>query len=232
MFNTKVALKRKKLIVEDLIEKEFYSLKSSMSFKEAFKTFQKSGQNDLPIVDGSIFQGLIFLDQLKGREEYKEAISNINKQFRSISIFEDERIIVALKKMTNEGVSSLPVINSDGTMKGVLLASHLWDVFAEKSGLVGPGGWIVLSMKNIDYKLSEIAHIVESNGMKIVLHFVNFLQGMDLIDVHIKVDRENINELVQTFHRYEYKVSDVIQPKKFSDNWEDRFDELMRYFST
>ena len=134
--------------------------------------------------------------------------------------------------MTNEGVSSLPVIDSEGTMKGVILASHLWSEFAVKSSLVGPGGWIVLSMKNIDYKLSEIAHIVESNGMKIVLHFVHFFQGMDLIDVHIKVDRENVNELVQTFQRYEYKVSDVIQPKKFSDDWEDRFDELMRFFST
>jgi len=231
LFNTKVALIRKKLIVENLIEKEFYSLKSSMSFKEAIKIFKKSGQNDLPIVDDTIFQGVIFFDQLKGREDNKEAISIINKQFRSISVFEDERMIVTLKKMTNEGISSLPVVDSDGTMMGVILASRLWSEFAVKSSLVGPGGWVVLSMKNIDYKFSEIAHIAELNGMKIIFHFVNYLQGMDLIDVHIKVDRENVNELVQTFQRYEYKVSDVIQQKKFSDNWDDRFDELMRYFS-
>lgn len=225
-------LKRNQLIIDDLIEKKYYSVNSSMSFKEVFQTFEESTQNDLPIVDETLFSGVIFKEQVLGREESNDEISTIKEQLRSIFVLEDDRMIVALKKMTAEGVSHLPVVDSDEAMKGVLSTADLWSEFAGKSSMMGLGGWIVLSMNKSDFSLSEISHIVESNGMMIVMHFVQFFEEMDVIDVHIKVNKENVNELVQTFQRHSYKVVDVIQPKKFTDDWDNRFDELMRFFST
>lgn len=220
------------MLVEDLIEKEFYSVESSMSFKQVYHVFTESNQNELPIVDSGLLQGVIIKEQLLGKEDNDEAIATIKEQFREASVKEDERIIVALKKMTLGGISNLPVVDIEGNIKGIVSASTLWNEFSIKSSMSGIGGWIVLSMNKNDFKLSEIAQIVESNGMMIVMHFVHFFQEMDIIDVHVKVSRENVNELVQTFQRYGYKVVDVIQPKKFADDWDNRFDELMRFFST
>lgn len=220
------------MLVEDLIEKKFYSVDSSMSFKQVFNVFNESNLNELPIVDNAVFLGLIIKEQVLGKEENTDPISTIKEQFRNVSVKEDERVIVALKKMTIGGISNLPVIDEDGLIKGIVSASALWNEFSIKSSMSGIGGWIVLSMNKNDFKLSEIAQIVESNGMMIVMHFVHFFQEMDIIDVHIKVSRENVNELVQTFQRYGYKVVDVIQPQKFVDDWDNRFDELMRFFST
>ena len=64
------------------------------------------------------------------------------------------------------------------------------------------------------------------------MHFVSFTPGTDLIDVHLKLDRENVNELAQHFQRLNYNVTDVIQAKKYEDDWDNRFDQLMRFFST
>lgn len=220
------------MIIEDLIEKEYASLKSEMTFKEARELFEETKLNDLPIVDGEAFKGILFVDQVEGKGEDKDLLGEIEDQYKSIAVKMDERMIIALKKMTKEGVGNLPVIDDQGEMQGVILSDRLWSEFAVRSSLLGAGGWIVLSVKKRDYKFSEIAQIVESNSMMILMHFVHFFHGVDLIDVHIKVDRENVNELVQTFQRYEYSVSDVIQPKKFEDDWEERFDQLMRFFST
>lgn len=220
------------MIVEDLIEKDFHSLKSTMSFKEAAIVFNECKQSDLPVIDDSGYQGLVLWEQIKGREDNSDPLSSISEKFRNVSVLPSERMIVAINKMTNEGIQALPVVNEDNEVIGVLLAINLWGQFAVKSSLVQPGGWIVLSMHKRDFKLSEIAHIVESNNAVMLMHFVNFTEGLDLIEVHIKVDRENVNELVQNFQRYDYKVSDVIQAKKFDDDWENRFDELMRFFST
>lgn len=220
------------MIVEDLIEKEFHSLKSTMSFKEASLVFNECKQSDLPVIDDSGYQGLVLWEQIKGREDNPDPLSTISEQFRKVSVLPSERIIVAINKMTNEGIQALPVVDEENAVLGVLLAINLWGQFAVKSSLVQPGGWIVLSMHKRDFKLSEIAHIVESNNAVMLMHFINFIEGLDLIEVHIKVDRENVNELVQNFQRYDYKVSDVIQAKKFEDDWENRFDELMRFFST
>lgn len=220
------------MIVDTLIEKEFFSLSSTMTFKEAYKIFNRSNLNELPIVDDSIFKGILFKDQIKGDEKSDDLISLLEDQFRLISVEENERMIVALKKMTSEGMSSIPVINDEGVMLGIILSSHMWNEFATKSGLMGTGAWIVVSMKQNDYHLSEIAQIAESSGMIIVMHFVHFFQGVDLIDVHLKFNHENVIGLVQSLQRYKYNVTDVIQPKKYSENWEDKFDELMRFFST
>lgn len=220
------------MIIDALIEKEFFYLNSSTSFKKAYESFERSKLNELPVVDDKIFKGVLFKDQIKGNEKSKEAISIIKDQFWYISVLENERMIVALKEMTSKGLSSLPVLDAEGEVLGIILSSQLWSEFASKSSLMGEGAWVVLSLKKIDYHLSEIAQIAESNGMLIVMHFVHFFQGVDLIDVHLKLDHENVNGLVQSLQRYKYNVTDVIQPKKFSDDWEDKFDELMRFFST
>jgi hypothetical protein len=203
-----------------------------MTFKEASAVFKECLLNELPVVDDHFFVGLLYKDQILGKEDINEPISSIQDQFRSLFVNENDRIIVALEKMTLEGVTTMAVVGDDRLMKGMLLASNLWSEFAIKSSMAGLGGWLVLSMRKADFKLSEIAQIVESNGMIIVMHFIHFFQELEVIDVHIKVNRENVNELVQTFQRYGYKVVDVIQPQKFIDDWENRFDELIRYFST
>ena len=220
------------MIVEELIEKDYYYLNSKMSFKEAIKTFNDCGQNDLPVVDDGKFLGLVFVDQLKGQEKNNDPISLINDQYRAVYVKPEEKMLVALNKITSEGISTIPVVNDKGLMEGVLLSFQLWNEFAVRSSMLGNGGWVVLTMDQRDYKLSEIAHIVESNGMKVIISFVHYYQGIERIDVHLKVDKENVNELVQTFQRFSYKVTDVIQPEKFTDDWEGKFDELMRFFST
>lgn len=225
-------LKRNQLIVEDLIETKYFSVKSSMTFNEVIEVFEESGQKDLPIVDDGIFKGIIFEKQVLGREDNSDEIISIKDQLRPIYVYEEDRVIIAIKKIIVEGVSFLPVIDAEETMKGVLCVADLWNEFAVKSSILGPGGWVVLSMNKNNFLLSEISHLVESNGMIIVMHFVQYFEEMDVIDVHIKVNKENVNELVQTFQRHGYNVVDVIQEKKFSDDWDNRFDELMRFFST
>ncbi len=220
------------MIIDRLIEKEFCSLSSLMSLKEVHESFESSKLNELPIVDDGFFKGVLLKSQLREIEKNSDSLSTLNNQFRSISVDQNEPMINVLKKLTKEGVSSLPVVDEDGMIKGLILSTHIWSEFASKSGLMGDGSWVVLTMKKNDYYLSEIAQIAESSGMIIVMHFVHFIHGVDLIDVHLKFNHENVNELVQAFQRYKYNVSDVIQPKKFEDDWDSKFDELMRFFST
>ena len=113
------------MIVEDLIEKEFHSLKSSMTFKEASQIFNECKQSDLPIIDDSGYQGLVLWEQIKGREDNLDPLSAISEQFRKVSVLPSERMIVAIDKMTNEGIQALPVVDEFNTVIGVLLAINL-----------------------------------------------------------------------------------------------------------
>ena len=220
------------MIVEDLIEKDYFSLNSTMNYKEASSVFNESKQSDLPVIDDSNYLGIVLLEQIKGREESQDQISVFSEQYIKASLSINERLIDAITKMAHLGLYSIPVLDDEEKVLGVLRAIDLWNLFVIKSSFIQPGGWIILSMKKSDLKLSEIAHIVESNNMIMLMHFVSFTPGTDLIDVHLKLDRENVNELAQHFQRLNYNVTDVIQAKKYEDDWDNRFDQLMRFFST
>lgn len=203
-----------------------------MTVAEACRVFEDSDQSNLPVVDSGEFKGLLFKNQLQGFEKDKIKLDKLQDQFRDISILPETRMVSALKTMVNKGVRILPVINHSRDMIGVLSSVHLWNEFATRSSLLGNGSWIIVSVLRKDYSLSKLAHLVESHELMIVMHFVQFYQGTDSIDVHFKVDRENVNELIQSIQRYGYTVTGVIQPKKYIDDWEDKFEELMRIFST
>lgn len=220
------------MIVEELIEKDYYSLNSMMNFKEASSVFNESKQSDLPVIDDSNYLGIVLFDQIKGREDSLDQISTFKEQYRQVSVSINDRLIDAILKMTHFGLESIPILDDEEKVLGVVKAVNLWNLFAIKSSFIQPGGWVILSMKKNDLKLSEIAYIVESNNMTMLMHFVSFASGIDLIDVHLKLDRENVNELVQHFQRLNYNVTDVIQAKKYEDDWDNRFDQLMRFFST
>jgi predicted transcriptional regulator len=220
------------LITEALIDKNYISLNSEMTVGEACAVFNDSNQSDLPVVDSEEFKGVLFKNQLKGREDDDLKLKELESQFKLISVLSDTRMVSALKKMVTQGVAYLPVIDHSSDMIGVLTSGKLWGEFASRSSLLGDGSWIIVSMPQKDYSLSKLAHLVESHRLMIVMHFVQFYQGTESLDVHIKVNRENVNELIQSLQRYGFEVTGVIQPKKFVDDWEDKFEELMRFFST
>lgn len=220
------------MITEELIDKSYVSLNSQMTVGEASKVFKDCKQSNLPVVDSGEYKGILFKNQLQGFEKDKIKLDQLQDQFRSVSVLPETRMVSALKTIVNEGVGYLPVIDHSGEMIGVLSSVHLWNEFASRSSLLGNGSWIIVSMLHKDYSLSKLSHLVESHQLMIVMHFVQFYQGTDTIDVHLKVNRENVNELIQSIQRYGYTITGVIQPKKYIDDWEDKFEELMRFFST
>lgn len=220
------------MIKEGLIDKSYVSLNSQMSVADACKVFEKSQQSNIPIVDSGDFKGILFKNQMQGFDEDKIKIEELHDKIKYISVLPETRMVSALKKMVNEGVEFLPVISHSGEMVGILSSINLWNEFASRSSLLGNGSWIIVSMLHKDFSLSKLAHLVESHDLMIVMHFIQFYQGTDSIDVHLKVNRENVNELIQSIQRYGYEITGVIQPKKYIDDWEDKFEELMRFFST
>lgn len=220
------------MIDKQLIHSNYEKLESGMTVSEALKCFDISGHTELPLVTDGAYLGLVFRRQIASIEDQNTLMSSLDLKALEVSIYPDERLVTALKLMMNSGIGLLPVIDHSQEMLGTLHVADLWIEFAKRSSFMGDGSWIVLSMNRKDYSLSELAHLVESHRLIIVFHFVQYHEGMSTVDVHLKVNRENVNELLQTFQRYGYKVTGVIQPQKFTDDWEGRFEELMRFFST
>jgi hypothetical protein len=51
------------------------------------------------------------------------------------------------------------------------------------------------------------------------------------LEVTLKINREDISDILQTFERFEYEVKTTFQGSRFNDDLRGRFDELMRFIN-
>jgi (p)ppGpp synthase/HD superfamily hydrolase len=123
------------------------------------------------------------------------------------------------------------VLNDQNEYLGNISLKSLLLQFAKTAAADQPGGIIVLELNDNDYHLSEIAQIVESNNAKILGLYLQSHSESTKLDVTIKVNRENISGILQTFARYDYVVKASFQQSEFSDDLRQRFDLFMNYIN-
>jgi acetoin utilization protein AcuB len=135
-------------------------------------------------------------------------------------------------KLANEyQLSAIPVLTPDGKYLGVISGNKLVTAITAITGANETGSIIVLELNINDYTLSEIARIVEGNDAKILSLYVTNHADSTKLDITLKVNRSNINGILQTFYRYNYVVSASYQETKFYNQLQNRYDELMKYLN-
>jgi hypothetical protein len=82
-----------------------------------------------------------------------------------------------------------------------------------------------------DYSLTQIASIVEGNDAKILSLYVNSLTDSTKIEVTLKVNKEDLSRILQTFYRYNYSVKASYHQSDYDDDLKGKFDEFIRFLN-
>jgi acetoin utilization protein AcuB len=93
-----------------------------------------------------------------------------------------------------------------------------------------PGAILVLSMKYVDYSLSEISRLIEENHAKILSSIIKE-DPLDpgKIRLTLKINQVDMSRIVATLERFNYKVIGRYQETKPVENERERIDMLLRY---
>ena len=94
-----------------------------------------------------------------------------------------------------------------------------------------PGGVIVLELNQNDYSVTQIGSIVEGNDAKILSLHISSTAESTKLEVTIKVNREDLSAIIQTFNRYNYSVKAAFQDSSFDKGMNDRLDEFMHFLN-
>ena len=78
--------------------------------------------------------------------------------------------------------------------------------------------------------MSEIAQIVESNNAKLLGLFISY-NDMEKVEVTLKLSLGGMNEIIQTFRRYNYEIISEHQEDAYLNNLKDRSDYLDKYLN-
>ena len=182
----------------------------------------------LPVVNDNTFEGIISEESLLDFNYNNETIAESNIQLMHVFTYEYQHIFEAMKQMSDNHLTILPILDRNDNYIGSTTLSHLMTLTTNTTSVKEPGGVIVLSVNSKDYSLAQIAQIVESNNARILSSFITSSPETTEMEVAIKTNKKDLGPILQTFNRYDYTVIESYQKEQNHDEMKDRFDYLMK----
>jgi len=183
----------------------------------------------LPVINGPLYKGILSEDDLIDLESGAGKIGDIEVKLNRPFVLEHEHIYHVIKKISENKLSILPVLGQNESYLGVVSLESLIQNYSNISAVKNPGGILTLEMAQNNYSLAEIARIVESNNGMILNSTVNSVANSSLIEVTLKINKQDLTAIIGTFERFEYTVKQAYQESVFDEVLKDRYDALMNY---
>jgi acetoin utilization protein AcuB len=213
----------------DLLAKDVPPLKPTDLVAHALDRMEEFKVTDLPVVENGRLLGLLRESVLQDRNDARLPVSALADRYVNVFVRSTQHLYEVMKVMSECSLSLLPVLDGAGNFLGHVSEHETLRRLAEITNIHEPGSVVVLEIRGIDYSLQEIARFVEEDGARVLSVYAHALRGTDRMEVTLKINREDIGGILQTFERFGYQINSSYQGSRFHDDLRDRFDELMRF---
>lgn len=219
------------MLARELISEYIVPLKTSDTALTALSLMEEFKVKHLPIVNEINFLGLISEEDIFSFNQFEEAIGAHPLVKPLIAIVETQHIYDVLTAFHRDKLSLLPVLDTKNQYLGSIHSWVLVRRLAEITGVINPGGIIILEMNVRDYSLSQIAQIIESNNSRLINLFVTTHPDSTRMEVTLKLNTMDIEAILNTFYRYNYLVRAFYSQDSLNEKLQDNYDALMNYLN-
>jgi CBS domain-containing protein len=215
----------------DLITPDIPPLRPQDDVSRALDWMEEFKVGHLPVVDGRRLVGMVKDSDLVDRNDPRAAIGAVMDQVEVPFAKGGQHIYEVMKLFSERGLTVVPVVSDMGEYLGAITEHEALRRLAQVTNISDPGSIVVLEMNQVDYSLQQIARIVEGNDAKVLSVYGHTLPGSTHMEITLKINREDISDILQTFERYEIQVKTTYQGSRFHDDLRGRYEELMRFIN-
>lgn len=220
------------MLARDLISDIVPSIRTSDTGSGALSLMETFRVSHLPIVNNVEFLGLISDSDIYDLNMIDEPIGNHKLSLFSPFVYKNQHIFEVVEIASRLSLSVIPVIDENRHYLGLITQNDLLQYVAELFALKNPGGIIVLEINQNDYYLSQIAQIIESNDVRILSIYVSSSEDSTKMNVTIKVNRNDLAPVIQTFIRYDYNIkASFMEDEELEIFYKNRYEQFMRYLN-
>jgi CBS domain-containing protein len=218
------------MTASELITNDIPALQATDTVRQALDLMEEHRVNELPVVDQHKYLGLITNDDVENADE-RAAVSSLLHIGTPVQVNPSDFFLVPLKIMHQQKLSLLPVVREDGELLGIITQEQLLHAASNYNAANVPGGIIILQIKPTSFYISEIGRIVESNNARIIhLNTWTDASSGELM-VAIKVNQNDIQDILASFERYEYNVIQYFGENLSEEELRLNYDHLMNYLN-
>lgn len=218
------------MIAAELISPSVPFLRMQDTLQQALEWMQEHHVSALPLCNEDRYVGMIHESDLLDATDETAALSTLAADAEKVAVKQHAFFLSALNIMQQRMLSTLAVTGEDDIFIGIITMRSLLEALAKYNAAAEPGGVIVLQMRPIDFTISEIGRIVETNDARI-LHLNTWTDETGHLLVAIKVNKTDILDILASFERYEYQVLQYFGENLSEEELKSNFDHLMNYLN-
>jgi len=185
----------------------------------------------LPIVNEEQFLGLLAESDILPEIDVQTPIGALALSLVNPYVREDQHVYDVIRLFYEQQLSVVPVLDIKKNYLGLIPINKMNEYFATITSVSQPGGIIILDINNKNNSLAHMAQIVESDNAQILSSYVRTFPDSTRMEVTLKVNKQDISNIIATFLRYEYDVKATFNHTDNNDNSMDRYDSLMNYLN-
>jgi len=219
------------MIAKSIINKTIPPLKPQDTAAKALSWMSEFHLLHLPLVSNKKLINIISEYDLMETTDALKTIAEIGLPNHLCMIHEYDHIYEVVRQLKKNQLTIMPVVNEKNEYLGMITQDGLIHFFASAGSVHENGGIIILEITHKDYSLAEIAQIVESNNARILNVFVHDEPQTHKLEVSLKINASDMEEIISTFERYEYTVKAYHEEASYTDHLQDRLDSLMNYLN-
>jgi Mg/Co/Ni transporter MgtE len=215
--------------ITDYITNDYKAIDSQETIADVQDFFLDVSFSHFSVLNEGIYIGSIAADDVetfdsdKMVSDYKYALEGFFARKNMIWL---DVLEVFAKNHTNV----VPVLDEENSYVGYYELEDIVKFFHETPFLKEQGGIIVVKKNILDYSMSQIAQIVESNNGKLLGLFVSEAD-VDSVQITIKIALGGLNDIIQTFRRYNYEIISEHHEDNYLNSLKERSDYLDKYLN-
>lgn len=219
------------MLIGQFLSNADFSIQNADSIHQALEKLQDMLCKELVVLNGDDYIGLVNETILLDAEDDEAPISSIKINTAPIQLKFNQHPYDALVMITVYNSTIIPVLDQENKYIGVSTQLDILKAISSIQSQNESGAIIVLAIGLHDFSLSQIAHLVESDNCRILNCATKINLESDNIEVTLKVDKSNINALLNSFLRHNYLILETHNTVAAFDDTADRYQQLMNYIN-
>ena len=182
-----------------------------------------------PVTNNGVYIGCINLEDAEIASVTQKVV-DFADNFERFFARTNMSLLEVLALFSEHNTNVLPVLNEQNEYVGFYEKELLIKKFFNTRFIKEQGDLISVKKEMNACSMSEVTQIVEGNNCKIWAVLVTEIENSE-VEITLKISTGNLNDVVQTFRRYEYQILSEHREDTFINELKERSDYLNKYLS-
>ena len=216
-------------ILLDYINNDYKPLDIHESVAVAQDFFSEAQFSHFPVMEEGVFVGNLSSEDVE-TFDFDKKIIDYKYTLEGFFAKTDSIWLDVLEDFAKNQTTILPILDESNKYLGYYELVDVIRFFNETPFLKESGGIIIIEKNITEYSFSQISQIVEGNNGRILGLFISDSTN-GKIQITLKIAAGGMNEIIQTFRRYDYEIVSNHEEDNYINNLKERSEYLDKYLN-